>query len=47
MILGLLGPFQLIALIFLGGLFILGFFIGKAVGYKKGLREKDRLNGEV
>ena len=40
MILGIFGPWQLIVLLIIpAGIFLAGFFIGKSVGYNKGIRE--------
>jgi len=43
MILGVFGPWQVIALLLLpAGFFLAGFFIGKNAGYMKRVRETDK-----
>lgn len=44
MILGVLGPWQLIVLLVIpAGIFLAGFFIGKNAGYLKRVRETENL----
>ncbi|MFC4634423.1 hypothetical protein ACFO3O_10925 [Dokdonia ponticola] len=43
MILGIVGPFQLILLLLIpAGIFFLGFFLGKKSGYIKRIKETEK-----
>lgn len=45
MILGIVGPFQIIIMMIIpGGIFLLGFLIGKKVGYTKRVKETESRN---